>query len=291
MKRYTSLNSAIRDIFGEDTNIKERRPVFGGDINEAWAVILDHGETLFMKTNAPSFLSNFEAEEEGLEAIRDTRAIQVPKVLGLGTDRNFSFLLMEYLVPAGQREDYWERFAGDLAAMHQSPVEESFGFSKDNWIGAGKQINHPRDSWIRFFRDCRLIPQLTAAEAYLDTSDRRMAEYLLSHLDRYLFEPERPSLIHGDLWSGNLITGPDGKGWLIDPAVYRGHPEADLAMTELFGGFPSRFYRTYREIACLEPGYDDRRDLYNLYHLLNHLNLFGSGYLGSVKRVLKRYAG
>ena len=290
MKRYTSLNAAIKDIYGEDRKIKERRTVFGGDINEAWALTLDRGETLFMKTNVPSFLENFVAEEEGLAAIRETRTIQVPRVLALGTDRSFSFLLMEYLPPAGQRKDYWERFAEELAAMHQSPVEESFGFSGDNWIGAGKQINRPRDSWIEFFRDCRLQPQITEAETYLDSTDRRKAEYILSHLDKYLIEPARPSLIPGDLWSGNLITGPDGKGWLIDPAVYRGHPEADLAMTELFGGFSSRFYKTYRQISCLEPGYDDRRDLYNLYHLLNHLNLFGRGYLGSVRRILTRYA-
>ena len=113
----------------------------------------------------------------------------------------------------------------------------------------------------------------------------------MSHLDLYLPEPGRPSLIHGDLWAGNQITGNDGKVWLIDPAVYYGHPEADLAMTELFGGFSERFYRAYREITGLDPGYPDRRDLYNLYHLLNHLNLFGSGYLGSVQRILDRYAG
>ena len=111
----------------------------------------------------------------------------------------------------------------------------------------------------------------------------------MANLDRYLVEPEKPSLVHGDLWSGNFITGSDGQAWLIDPAVYVGHAEADLAMTELFGGFHPRFYAAYREVNPLQPGYEQRRDLYNLYHLLNHLNLFGRGYLSSVLRILSRY--
>ena len=113
----------------------------------------------------------------------------------------------------------------------------------------------------------------------------------MAHLDRFLEEPERPSLVHGDLWSGNMITGNDGKGWLIDPAVYYGHPEVDIAMTELFGGFPRAFYEAYEDTGMLQPGYGDRRDLYNLYQLLNHLNMFGRGYLPEVRRILKRYAG
>jgi fructosamine-3-kinase len=115
--------------------------------------------------------------------------------------------------------------------------------------------------------------------------------WLLDHLDRYLAEPEYPSLLHGDLWGGNFMTGPDGYAWLIDPAVYVGHREADLAMTELFGGFAPAFYSAYRQIANVDPEYDDRRDLYNLYHLLNHVNLFGYSYVGSVLRTLDRFGG
>jgi fructosamine-3-kinase len=127
------------------------------------------------------------------------------------------------------------------------------------------------------------------ADDYFTADDRRKIIRLLDHLDRYLTEPARPALVHGDLWSGNMIVGNDGKGWLIDPAVYFGHPEADLAMTELFGGFSARFYAGYREAFPPAYGYEDRRDLYNLYHLLNHLNLFGGGYLYSVKSVISRY--
>ena len=114
-------------------------------------------------------------------------------------------------------------------------------------------------------------------------------QYLLDHLDKYLIEPAQPSLLHGDLWGGNFMTGPDGLAWLIDPAVYVGHQEADLAMTELFGGFAPAFYDSYKSAAGLEPGYRDRRDLYNLYHLLNHLVLFGEGYLYEVLAILRHY--
>ena len=209
----------------------------------------------------------------------------------MDTDKGFSFLLLEYISGSGNIKGYWEIFAEELAAMHDADVSGSYGFWHDNWIGAREQINTLHGRWIDSFRDCRLKPQFDAAGKYLSAEDRRSAEYLLSHLERYLIEPGKPSLVHGDLWSGNMITGNDGKGWLIDPAAYYGCPEVDLAMTELFGGFPGRFYDAYKEAGCLELGYADRRDLYNLYQLLNHLNMFGSGYLPSVKRILRRYAG
>ena len=290
-ENYLSLDAAIRDIFGSCRTIQTKRGISGGDINEAYLVRLDDGTELFMKSNSSHFLPCFHAEKDGLEAIRKTGAIGVPAVLGLGTDDNHSFLLLEYISGAKQIKDYWETFAAELAAMHRADVGGKYGFPQDNWIGSGKQINTMQDSWTSFFRDCRLKPQLDRASRYFSQKEWKQADYLLSHLDQYLPEPARPSLLHGDLWAGNMITGNDGKGWLIDPAVYYGHPEADLAMTELFGGFSERFYATYRQIAKLDPGYKDRMDLYNLYHLLNHLNLFGGGYLGSVQRVLDRYAG
>ena len=128
------------------------------------------------------------------------------------------------------------------------------------------------------------------AERYFDPGTRRQCERLLDRLDSRLAEPEFPSLIHGDLWSGNAVCGPDGKAWILDPAAYVGHFEAELAMTELFGGFPTAFYEAYREVNPIDSGYRDRRDLYNLYHLLNHLNLFGGSYLSSVRQILSRYS-
>ena len=293
MTEYNSLTTAITAVYGSEHSITKRIPVSGGDINDAYALTLDDGTVLFMKKNTSSSIGNFLSEAEGLEAIRRTNTIGVPKVLAVGREKGFSFLLLEYISGGYRIDNYWEMFASELTAMHRAPVirldgKEYYGFPHDNWIGASRQINTPHDSWIGFFRDCRLKVQFDRAKQYFSSGDQQRIEYLLSHLDNYLIEPKKPSLVHGDLWSGNMITGDNGKGWLIDPAVYYGHPEVDIAMTELFGGFPKRFYDAYRGI---EPGYEDRRDLYNLYQLLNHLNMFGGGYLGSVKRILEKYSG
>ena len=292
-KVYASLADAVRDLFGNGRSIAGRKRIAGGDINEACALVLDDGTTVFMKYNSPGAFSNFEAEAIGLEEIAGSCTIESAGLLGLGKDQTCSFLLQEFIAGGPRIKDYWQTFARELAAMHKAPVlhtEVGYGFFMDNYIGMRKQINTPHDRWIPFFRDCRLKPQFEAAAEYFGPSESREIEYLLSHLDRYLVEPERPSLVHGDLWAGNHITGNDGKGWLIDPAVYYGHPEADLAMTELFGGFPDSFYEAYKEFGNLSPGYKDRRDLYNLYQLLNHLNMFGGGYYSAVRNILNRYA-
>ena len=203
---------------------------------------------------------------------------------------------MEYLEAAPKQADFWEVFGRELCAMHRADPAKwtpggRYGFLHDNYIGAGEQNNTVKDSWIAFFRDCRLAVQFKQAERYFSAQDLRAMERLLSNLDRYLFEPAHPSLLHGDLWGGNFVTGPDGHAALIDPAVYVGCAEADLAMTELFGGFAPAFYDSYREAGGIDAGYADRRDLYNLYHLLNHLNLFGESYRGEVLRIVRRYAG
>ncbi len=296
--KYTSLKEAVQSICGQERTITAKSPVFGGDINEAFRLTLDDGTSLFMKSNAPNLLPAFEAEEAGLQAIAGTGAIGTVKVLGIGTDsQGFSFLLQEFVSPGKKNRDYWERLGAELYAMHRAPMpsensensENRFGFGADNFIGSRKQKNTWTDKWIPFFRDCRLRPQLKAAERWLDQRDRKLADSLLEHLDQYLIELEAPSLIHGDLWAGNVMTGSDGRAWIIDPAAYYGHPEADLAMTELFGGFSPDFYDSYFACAKMEAGYQDRKDIYNLYHLLNHLNLFGVSYLSSVERILGRY--
>lgn len=293
--KYTSLAEAIRSICGQQRTITDKSPVFGGDINEAFRLTLDYGSSLFMKANASNLLPAFEAEEAGLQAIAETGAIGTVRVLGIGTDPGgFSFLLQEFVTPGKKNRDYWERLGAELYAMHSAPMPagkegEGFGFEADNFIGSRRQKNTWTDQWIPFFRDCRLRPHLKVAERYLDQRDRKLADSLLEHLDQYLIEPETPSLIHGDLWAGNVMTGSDGRAWIIDPAAYYGHPEADLAMTELFGGFAPDFYDSYFACSNIEGGYQDRKDIYNLYHLLNHLNLFGISYLSSVQRIIRRY--
>lgn len=294
-----ALERAIALLFGQDARIASKRPVYGGDINEAYRLSLSDGSAVFIKCNTLENLSFFEAEARGLNALRRAGTIGVPQVLGMGADeeKGFSFLLMEYLEAAPRSSQYWEIFGRELAALHCADCSGLtgadgsllFGFAEDNYIGASLQINMPMDSWIAFFRECRLLPQIRMAEGYLDSRMHRQFGKLLDHLDCYLVEPKAPSLLHGDLWSGNAVCGPDGKAWILDPAAYVGHFEAELGMTELFGGYPAAFYQAYREVNPIDSGYRDRRELYNLYHLLNHLNLFGSSYRGSVEKILNRY--
>ncbi len=298
---YNSLAGALVDIFGNSVAITQTDRLSGGDINKAYGLTLNTGDKIFMKANAKTNAAFFTAEAAGLTAIASTKAISTPKIICTGTDDGedvgYSFLLLEYIKSNGKIPTYWETFAQELAAMHRADVRvvasgdagKPFGFSQDNFIGARPQQNTPTSSWISFFRDQRLDPQFKAADSYFTPADRSKITKLLDNLDRFLVEPEQPSLLHGDLWSGNLMCGSDGKAMLIDPACYVGHREADLAMTELFGGFPQSFYDAYKEAFPLQPGYEERRDLYNLYQLLNHLNLFGPTYLEPVLTITGEY--
>lgn len=292
IQQFSSLRDALWSLFNAD--LKTANRISGGDINDAYELILTTGDRVFMKSNIRSNSSFFTAEAEGLAAIARTDTIGTPRVLGYGTDNDRAFLLLEFITGKNRVSDYWENFGRQLAKMHTVDTKEYvtggvYGFNSDNYIGYSKQINTSHSDWIGFFRDCRLDPQFRAAEKYFDASERKRINRLLERLDALLIEPEQPSLLHGDLWSGNFMTGDDGKAWIIDPAVYVGHAEADIAMTELFGGFSEIFYDAYREAAPMQAGYEDRRDLYNLYQLLNHLNMFGSSYLSAVNRIIRKY--
>ncbi len=294
--QFPSLESAIHALFGDETEIETTSRISGGDINDAYGLTMTGGSRIFMKTNAKENISFFTAEAAGLAAIAGTEAIGTPRILGVGTDEGrggYSFLLLEFISAQGRSRHYWENFAMQLAAMHRAPATElvlngKYGFGSDNYIGSRRQINRAHESWISFFRECRLEPQFQSAARYFDRDDWKKIGRFLDHIDEILVEPEYPSLLHGDLWSGNVIVGNDGSAGLIDPAVYVGHAEADIAMTELFGGFPPVFYDTYKKAAPLQPGYERRRDVYNLYHLLNHLNMFGRTYLPEVKYIVGR---
>ncbi len=294
---FSSIESALTSLFGDGVTIKQTDRLSGGDINEAYALTLSDNSRIFMKSNTKANAGFFTAEAHGLNVIAQTNTIQTPRILCSGCSedgRGYAFLLLEFIDRKRPISNYWETFAHQLAAMHKAPAADfvpqgKFGFYQNNYIGAGAQCNTPHEKWIPFFRDCRLEPQFETASSYFDTAELAEITRLLDNLEDYLVEPEHPSLLHGDLWSGNFLTGNDGKAWLIDPAAYVGHAEADIAMTELFGGFSPDFYAAYEESAPMQPGYPQRRDLYNLYHLLNHLNLFGGAYLSSVKRIIKKY--
>lgn len=318
---FAAVEQALAPFFGSNVKVLGASRAAGGDISEAYQLSLADGQHVFMKANRGKGKSFFAAEAAGLDAIAQTGAVSTPEVFCCGEDgEGNSFLLMGYIQSRAPGNHYWETFAQQLAAMHKAPAERfvgggqplqqafangspaamerplpaslrakgKYGFWQDNFIGASSQINTAYGSWAEFFRDCRLKPQFRWASHYLGGMGKKV-DRLLERAAEVLPEPEYPSLLHGDLWSGNVVTGNDGKAWLIDPAVSVGHREADLAMTELFGGFPQRFYDAYREAAPLQPGYGERRDFYNLYHLLNHLNLFGSSYLPSVQRIIGKY--
>ncbi|MBQ7165411.1 MAG: fructosamine kinase family protein [Treponema sp.] len=300
---YDSLALALTSLFGMSVSVRQADRISGGDINKAYRLTLSTGDRVFMKANEKGNAGFFTAEAAGLTAIAMTDTVRTPRILCTGTDdgeeAGYSFLLLGYIESAGKRKDYWETFARELAAMHRADTKEltggkEFGFFQDNYIGARPQGNTPESSWVSFFREQRLAPQFRAADHYFDSTDRKKITRLLDHLGDFLVEPEAPSLLHGDLWGGNVMCGRDGKAMLIDPACYVGHAEADIAMTELFGGFPRTFYDAYREANPPQGSvadYEGRRDLYNLYQLLNHLNLFGSSYLHPVLSIVEEYAG
>lgn len=289
------IEETLHNLYGDGCTVIKQRAVSGGDINQAYVLDLSNGEQIFMKANSRANIDFFRTEKEGLQAIRNTETARVPEVLAMGEEDSFSFLLLSY-IPEGRKSRSSSAELGRmLASMHLADAgafvpNGKFGFLHDNYIGAGKQINTPEESWVTFFVQRRLLPQYEKASGWFGKEEHKKFDSFVNRLDQILTEPEKPSLLHGDLWGGNYMIDQEGKPWLIDPAVYVGHREADLAMTELFGGFDPAFYEAYRETAGIDPGYKDRRDIYNLYHLLNHLNLFGGSYLHSVQAVIRRYS-
>ena len=262
-------------------------PVAGGDINHAWRVRTAQGATFFLKTNPHAPADMFAREAEGLQALRVPDGPVVPEPYLWGPD----FLLLEDLRPGPRGADYWPTFGRQLAALHRHHGPR-FGFFHDNYIGRTPQPNPWTEDGYAFFAQHRLGFQahLAHGRGLLRAADLRRVERLAARLPDWI-PPQPPSLLHGDLWSGNALTDAQGRPAIVDPAAYYGWAEADLAMTALFGGFPPAFYRAYEEARPLEPGYRERFPLYNLYHLLNHLNLFGRGYAAAVQAILDRFVG
>ncbi|RME12287.1 MAG: fructosamine kinase [Ardenticatenia bacterium] len=269
------------------TAITRITPVGGGDINQA-ARLETAGDVFFLKWHAAPPPGMFAAEADGLRRIAATHTVRVPHVIAQGD----TWLLLEWL-PIGRRTAAAAKRLGEaLATLHRHTAAH-YGLEHDNYIGLTPQINHPETDWVRFWREHRLRPQmrLAAERGRMPTHRRRALERLIARLDEWLPRTPPASLLHGDLWGGNWVALEDGTPALIDPAVYHGDRETDIAFTHLFGGFPASFYDAYTAAWPLPPGADARRDLYNLYHLLNHLNLFGEAYGASVDHILARYVG
>jgi len=253
--------------------------VGGGSINRADVLSGEDGRRFFVKRNQAALLSMFEAEADGLQAMAETNSVRVPRPTCHGSDGTQAWLVMEYIPSGAASPGSAAALGRQLAAMHRS-TRPQFGWHRDNTIGSTPQHNAERPDWVSFWRDRRLGFQLRlAADNGHRGALQRDGERLLGRVDQLLSGHQPvPSLLHGDLWSGNAGTDADGRPLIFDPACYYGDREADIAMTELFGGFAPAFHAAYREAWPLDDGYPLRRTLYNLYHILNHANLFGGGY-------------
>lgn len=288
----TVLNQVLANV-GDPGPLEVLGGVGGGCINHALHLRTPQ-QDYFLKWNTNPLPGMFPAEAHGLELLALTSTIRIPRVFAC--DENDSgvpaFILLEWIESRGRFD---QALCGEaLAQLHLNGSETRYGLDEDNYIGSSPQFNQWEEDWVPFFQNQRLLPQLkmAAEQGLLPRQRRQRLEKLIFTLGEWLDGvSRRPSLLHGDLWGGNVIAGPSGEAVLIDPAVYYGDREAELAFTGLFGGFQNRFYQAYQAVTPLEPGYQERFRLYNLYHLLNHLNLFGEGYGGQVDAVLSYFVG
>ena len=306
---FSTMEEALAQLFTPSTTIKHKHSLGGGDIATTYILSLydeknksSHTKKIVSKEyQGNQAISICQAEADGLIAIDTTQSIATAKVYGIiKKNSNKSTLLLGYKKPHAISINFWENFAQKLAEMHKcshiintktDSSIKTFGFYRDNYIGRTLQKNTPHYSWVNFFIHERILYQLHLAikNKYIDISKAKKIEVLCNKLPLLIPEANFSSLLHGDLWSGNYLCIEQEQAFLIDPAVYYGHYEADIAMTELFGSCDARFYEVYNSILPLEKTYKERKHIYNLYHLLNHLNLFGVSYLNSVMNIVQYF--
>jgi fructosamine-3-kinase len=283
---WTQIARHIAQTTEKPFEIEKSRPVSGGCINQGYAVS-GNGLIYFVKINQANQESMFAAEALGLKQIHATKTIRVPEPICWGIAEKSSYLVLEWLEFGGGNSQSWEKMGRNLACLHQVSLSDRFGWQCNNTIGSTPQINTVSNNWADFFAHQRIGYQLRLAKErggnFPDEDQVIPAIYeILSQ------HQPHPSLVHGDLWSGNAAITVDGEPVILDPATYWGDREVDLAMTELFGGFPAAFYRGYNDVFPLDAGYQQRKTLYNLYHILNHFNLFGGGYGSQANRMLQQ---
>ncbi|MGD8592907.1 MAG: fructosamine kinase family protein [Gammaproteobacteria bacterium] len=290
MTAASKISRHISQVTGVPFENVRQRSVGGGCINTTY-VLSDDRRQFFVKTNQAALLDMFEAEFAGLNEITQSNTIKAPHPVCFGEDGSQAYLVMEYLPTGGGDSQSALKLGQNLAAMHRV-TQKDYGWFRDNTIGSTPQINQPSDDWVSFWRDRRLAFQLelAAKKGYRGRLQQK-GELLLTKLESFFSQPPQASLLHGDLWSGNYAVTQSGEPVIFDPAVYYGDRETDLAMTELFGGFPASFYAAYNEVYSLDEGYAVRKTLYNLYHIINHLNLFGGGYGSQAERMIEHLLG
>jgi len=278
------LGAVVRALVGERAGAQWSR-AGGSALNDTRRLRID-GASYFVKLGPAPALAMYEAEAAALRALAHAEAVRVPAPIATGMAGAVAWLALEWLDLAPGAPD--APLGHALAALHRATAPR-FGWHRDNAIGTTPQANGWEDDWATFFRDRRIAPQVALAARNGHREVAHEGERLLSRIPALLAgHSPPPSLLHGDLWSGNAARLASGEPVIFDPATYYGDRETDVAMTELFGGFPPSFHAAYREAWPLPPGYDVRRTLYNLYHVLNHLNLFGGGYRAQALQMIAR---
>lgn len=273
------------------SKIKSFSSLSGGCISDAFKISTANGTSFFLKYNPSASNDMFFKEANGLRELDKSNAIKIPEVLSVDED----YILLEFIASGNRKKKFFEDFGKSFAEMHKFK-SDSFGFYENNYIGSNPQINIPdekeKSDWTAFYLNKRILFQLQLAEKLGNSTDelRKGISKLENKIEDIIgHNSEKPSLLHGDLWAGNYMIDQNGNAVLIDPAAYYGHREADLGMTKLFGGFNSEFYKAYNESFPLEDGFDYRENIYKLYHVLNHLNLFGGGYYSQAISLIKFY--
>jgi len=287
MSPSDQFRSAWEVSFGRVPEITHMQVLGGGSINKVYRMISDDGDFVMKLNRSDRFPGMFAAEARGLALLREKLQTGVPEVVLVQDTGSAQCLVIEYLQPQSPLPDRWERFAHRLASLHRC-TSTGFGLDHNNWMGSLPQTNAWMNNLSGFFRERRLQPQVDRAlsSGMLSAAEAGEFERLYHKLPGLLPFDESAVLIHGDLWAGNVVDGPDGELWMIDPAVAYSCREADLAMTRLFGEFPPEFYEAYDEALPLLPGWEERVSLWNLYPLLVHVNLFGESYLPPVRQTL-----
>ncbi len=279
----------LTEYLGRKTIVYSYTNVGGGSINETYKISASEGLFFVKKNSASSFPQMFEKEALGIKTLGASKEIIVPEIIGTGEIDNIAFLILKYIKSGIIMSSFWDDFGTQLANLHRHTANK-FGLAHDNYIGSLHQINKQHSTWSDFFREERLEYQIKLARDKGEMGkDTVIAfERFYKHLDN-IFPIEPPALLHGDLWSGNFMVNENGQPVIIDPAVYYGHREMDLGMSQLFGGFDNQFYISYNDHFPLQQGWEERLQYCNLYPLLVHVNLFGESYLQSVKTILKKF--
>jgi fructosamine-3-kinase len=286
---WTKISEEITQATGKQFEIVDRQTISGGSINQAYLISSNQAQ-YFVKINQSNLVEMFAAEAKGLSEIADTKTIKVPTVICWGVAEAQSYLVLEYLdLIDNATPKNWNQMGRDLATMHQIRISPNrqFGWHIDNTIGSTPQVNTWEDNWATFFTNHRIGYQLQLAQSNGGKFPR--AEQLIAKIPSLLanYRP-KPSLVHGDLWSGNVGFTTAGIPVIFDPATYWGDREVDVAMAALFGGFPNAFFQGYADVYPLDPDYSTRKILYDLYHILNHHNLFGGNYQGQANNMIDR---